>query len=404
MLVLYHVRYSCLMTMIAPRTETEGNWASTGRLLRSGLESLDPTRAERELAITRYKALGEEMDLVWASTRGENRIFTQGSFRLGTVTRRVNGDVDIDIDCVAVRDIERGSITQEELKREVGRAVEAYAKRPDSGNPVVTESDRCWTLSWPGMHLDVLPAIPVGAFLDGLLITDKTVRSWQHSNPEGYAEWFRRCMAVEFREEEVRLAKALQIDDVPDWQIKTSLQRSIQALKRHRDLYFMDRPEDRPSSIIISTLAARAYSGGGDLLDVLREITRRMPDFIEFDDGHWSIPNPVEPDENFADYWATEPELPNHFFEWLAVARRDFAGLDGVAGLDVMSQHFRKAFGASVAEAAMTAASSQVEAARTSRGVSIASGTGALALGATGALAEPARAARSNNFHGGPAR
>ena len=252
----------------------------------------DPTAAERELAIRRYQALGVELDEIWSATRGENRIFPQGSFRLGTVTRRMNGDIDIDIDCVAVRDIDRSSITQEELKEEVGLAVKAYARRPDSGRPIITESDRCWTLTWPGMHLDVLPAIPASAFLDGLLITDKSVRAWQHSNPVGYANWFHGRMAAEFREEEVRLAKALQVDDVPAWQVKTSLQRSVQALKRHRDLYFIDRPEHRPSSIVITTLAAKAYSGGGDLLDVLRDITRLMPSFIEYDDGRWFFPTP----------------------------------------------------------------------------------------------------------------
>lgn len=390
--------------LVDQRTSDGGNWASTSRLLRDGLKSLDPTAAERELAIRRYQALGEELDEIWSATRGENRIFAQGSFRLGTVTRRVNGDIDIDIDCVAVRDIDRSSITQEELKEEVGRAVKAYARRPDSGSPIVTESDRCWTLSWPGMHLDVLPAIPVFASLEGLLITDKSVRTWQHSNPEGYANWFHGRMAVEFREEEVRLAKALQVDDVPAWQIKTSLQRSVQALKRHRDLYFVDRREHRPSSIVITTLAAKAYSGGGDLFDVLRDVTRLMPSFIEYEDGRWSLPNPVEPDENFTDYWGSEPELPKRFFEWMAAAQRDFAGFNGVAGLDVMARHLEKAFGSSVSAAAMASAATTLDTARSTRGVSIATGTGALTLGSTAALAESARAARPNNFHGGRAR
>lgn len=395
--------YSCLMTLLVDqRTSDGGNWASASRLLRDGLKSLDPTAAERGLAIMRYQALGEELDEIWSSTRGENRIFTQGSFRLGTVTRRVNGDIDIDIDCVAVRDIDRSSITQEDLKEEVGRAVNAYARRPDSGSPIITESDRCWTLSWPGMHLDVLPAIPI-AFLEGLLITDKSVRAWQHSNPEGYANWFHGRMAVEFREEEVRLAKALQVDDVPAWQVKTSLQRSVQALKRHRDLYFVDRPQHWPSSIVITTLAARAYSGGGDLLDVLRDVTRLMPSFIEYEDGRWSLPNPVEPDENFTDYWEREPELPKHFFEWMTVAQRDFAGLSGVAGLDVMARHLEKAFGSSVSEAAMASAAATLDTARNARGVSIATGTGALTLGSTTALAEPAHAVKPNSFYGGSA-
>ena len=88
-------------------------------------------------------------------TRGDNKVFAQGSFRLGTVVRNVHRNDDIDIDVLAMRDIERTSITQEELKAEVGDAVRRYSRRVISGNPTVDESSRCWTLTWPGMHMDI---------------------------------------------------------------------------------------------------------------------------------------------------------------------------------------------------------------------------------------------------------
>lgn len=393
------------MTLIAEnRASSGGSWASASGLLRTGLASLDITLTERNLAVGRYLALGEVLDEFWLSTRGENRIFTQGSFRLGTVTRRVNGDVDVDIDCVALRDIERSSITQEELKQEVGRAVREYARRPSSGRPTVTESDRCWTLSWPGMHMDVLPAIPASDHSEGLLIPDKTVRAWQRSNPDGYAAWFSSRMAVEFRDQEVRLAKELEVEDVPEWQVKTSLQRSIQALKRHRDLYFRERPDHRPSSIVITTLAAMSYAGAGDLLDVLRDITKQMALHISYEDGRWHLPNPIEPDENFTDYWAVDPELPKNFFEWLERAQRDFGGLDNVAGLDVMARQLENAFGPSVSSAAMADVGQTLGSARSRGAVAIVTGSGAVTFGASNTGGGAARAAKPNNFYGGRAR
>lgn len=46
---------------------------------------------------------------------------------------------------------------------------------------------------------------------------------------------------------------------VPKYQSnKTPLQRAVQILKRHRDIMFAG-DEDKPVSIIITTLAAKAY-------------------------------------------------------------------------------------------------------------------------------------------------
>ena len=49
---------------------------------------------------------------------------------------------------------------------------------------------------------------------------------------------------------------------------KSPLQRVVQILKRHRDLMF-NGDESKPISIIITTLAARAYNKETDVLDAL---------------------------------------------------------------------------------------------------------------------------------------
>ncbi len=67
--------------------------------------------------------------------------------------------------------------------------------------------------------------------------------------------------------------------------MKTTLQRTVQALKRHRDLHFADAPKDKPASIVITTLAARAYRGQGSLFEVLVDVVERMPAFIEDREG-----------------------------------------------------------------------------------------------------------------------
>lgn len=91
----------------------------------------------------------------------------------------------------------------------------------------------------------------------------------------------------------------------------------MQRGKRHRDMSFADRHEERPASIIITTLAGRAYPGSGWLYEVLLTVTEKMPSLVERRDGVWWVPNPVQPLENFADRWRRKPGNDRNFFEWI---------------------------------------------------------------------------------------
>lgn len=354
------------MTLVVDSpSSVSGYVGGIDHLLSSGLRSLDITSAEREIVVARYKALGRTLDRHWGTARGDNVVSPQGSFLLGTVTRKVHREDDIDIDCVVLKDVSKASVSQSELKKDVGAGVAKNAQSYSADRPEVSESDRCWTLSWSGMHLDVLPAIPDEvAGGSGLLITDQNLRTWLPSNPSGYAEWFRGRMSEELLAERSVLAKELQVDDVPHWKVKTTLQQSVQALKRHRDIYFRDNLDQRPSSIIITTLAAHAYPGHGTLYDVLRSITAAMPDHLSWDGSQWSLPNPVQSQENFADYWQNDPSRAARFFEWAEVAERDFNGMALKKGLNNAVARMQEAFGPRVAVAASAAIAEQVVEAR----------------------------------------
>jgi hypothetical protein len=49
-----------------------------------------------------------------------------------------------------------------------------------------------------------------------------------------------------------------------------------------------------------------------------------MNRFIEIKNGVDWVANPVNPDENFADKWAAEPQKRTNFYMWLDQAQRDF--------------------------------------------------------------------------------
>ena len=195
-------------------------------------------------------------------------------------------------------------------------------------------------------------------------------------------------------------AKSMQIDEVPEWQIKTTLQQTVQALKRHRDIYFADHLEDRPASIIITTLAALAYTGGDDLYEVLRSVTSRMGAMIELRGNQWWLANPVRQEENFADGWAKHPERAEWFFRWAEDVASEFDGLGVKAGLDHTVPLLASAFGDRVAKAASFGYASAVNNARATQQLHVASGG---ALVAASAAAEVTRKARGHGFAGGSA-
>ncbi|MGH9643861.1 MAG: nucleotide-binding domain-containing protein [Terriglobales bacterium] len=250
-------------------------------------------------------------------------IYPQGSFRLGTVVRPFDPSCDYDIDLVCQLDLAKEATTQKELKQIIGDRLKQHQDLARRLSP----SRRCWNLDFPRQfHMDVLPAILNPEQIpNGILLTDTDLLRWQKSNPKDYASWFHEAMAVQFGQLREQLAKSLNasVEDVPEWRIKTPLQIAVQLLKRHRDQYFANTPENRPVSIIITTLAARAYQSENNAFDALRNLVRRMSRFIEYRNGNWWVENPVEPGENFADKWNEKPEKRNAFLHWLNNATND---------------------------------------------------------------------------------
>ena len=367
-------------------------------LLQMSVESLDITDEEYRLAVSRYEAVGQFLADYWEDSLAGGEVYPQGSMRLGTVTRNINRNDEIDIDLVARRDLRKTSVTQAELKADTGHGLDLFVKSGPEGHPSSDEGKRCWTLLYPGFHLDVLPALADeedGG--TGILITDTELRPWLPSNPIGYADWFHAVMRTEWLEKRAVFAeKGMNVAEVPDWKVKTTLQRTVQALKRHRDIYFADDLADRPASVIITTLAARSYRGGGSLYEALVDVTATMPTLIEQQHGAYVVSNPVQPKENFADRWRNHPHRAQRFFEWVEQARADFAGIGSDRGVDSVLEKMARVFGERAAERAGRTAGTRLFEARRSGQLAMAAGTGTLVTGGR-------RAVRPHTFHGDPA-
>lgn len=341
-------------------------------------ESLQIPTSRYEAAERSYKSVGAWLHREASTLRqADPQVYIQGSFRLGTAIRPVSDDEDYDVDLVCELSASKAQLSQKQLKSALGYELKEYAAARSMDDP--DEGRRCWTLQYADsaqFHLDTLPAIPDGAHKRLLLeqramstewsdtaiaITDrehpnyqKISEDWPHSNPKGYREWFRSRMQVVFNARRLRLAMEARanVEDIPEYRVRTPLQSTIQILKRHRDVMFIERSDEKPISIIITTLAAHAYSQEPTIAGALYSILDRMNSYIEDGQGVAWIANPTDPAENFADKWQEHPERQDAFFEWLEEARADFAAAAAAATRDQAFSGLEAHFGKQLVETA----------------------------------------------------
>lgn len=340
--------------------------------------SLQVPPSRYEAAERSYKSVGDWLHREASSLRlADPQVYVQGSFRLGTAIRPFAEDEDYDIDLVCELSVSKFHLSQAQLKAALGKEIVAYADAHGMQRP--TEGRRCWTLTYADgaqFHLDTLPAIPDGPHQRLLLenrgystqwsetaiaITDQDhyayreiADDWPHSNPKGFCNWFHSRMAVIFeaRRRALALEARASVEDIPEYRVRTPLQSAIQILKHHRDRMFVGRGDEKPISIILTTLSARAYQQEATIAAALFSILRGMANFIEYRNGVAWIENPTDPAENFADRWQSHPERREAFYKWLNQAQTDFTNAASAATRDAATAALEPRLGRQLMEAA----------------------------------------------------
>ena len=343
----------------------------TEHLLEDLAESLQVPTSRYEAAERSYKSVANWLHRASSSVLpADPEVYVQGSFRLGTAIRPVSDSEEYDVDLVGELARSKTSVTQAQLKNQFGHELHTYAQANGMTEP--QDKRRCWTLEYADgaqFHLDILPALPDAArqrmhlqqrghsteWADtAIAITDRDdpnfariTEHWPHSNPRGYANWFQSRMRKIF--DARRLALALEsrvsVEDIPEYQVRTPPQSAVQILKHHRDMMFADRADDKPISIILTTLAAHAYQQEPTITRALYSILDGMDQHIDYTSGFAWIPNPTDPAENFADRWQHYPGLRAAFYEWLDTARRDFATAAGALDRESAAAALRPSLG-----------------------------------------------------------
>lgn len=389
---------------------------SYNELLTYIVESLDITETQFKNLIKSYKAVGDYLAVDEELKLYHPVVSPQGSLRLGTIIQPINKDDDLDVDLVYRLIKKNPNWTQFILKNKVGLRLKShgiYSKMLDS------EGRRCWTLKYRDnaespkerYHMDILPCVADEEFdarlqnmlnsayqhdkIDKLSIritdnksfnyyTDPISENWLKSNPDGYALWFANRCKLNSQLSRRSLQDIVPIERRAE---KTILQRIVQLLKRHRDYMFKDEKEDKPISIIITTLAAQAYRGEDNLLIGLYNVVNNMT--LHKKNGVYCVENPVNPEENFADKWPTHPKRQENFLKWLSKVKEDLNLILSCKGIALQEQ-LSKVYGKEISAAAFSKVSDKIK-----------NNSAALRVGATGVLGSIGKALNAaNTFYG----
>lgn len=352
------------------------------------IEGLDIPQGLYEKAIGHYNAVA-----AFLQEQGiESDIYPQGSYSLGTVVRpyKESEDAAYDLDAVCEIKINKSDTTAEEIKKMVGDALKSdgtYRKM------LQEEWDKCWTLEYAdvngiGFSVDIVPAVAEEDIVlknnletEGVDFTvydsqiaithrDGERYTWKTSNPKAYQNWFKKLNERFVKAERQRLAKRRDgrlyvlneatVEKIPETQERSALQRVIQIVKYHADVYYTkgNIKEYKSASVIVTTLIALLAQEADPSLEVFPLLSYIVGELEIYGEnlsltesafakryenknvirrigGQWVLRNPLNPSENLVDSWNQEPRKAQYFFQWIRILKKDY-----LTSLDTEDENF----------------------------------------------------------------
>ena len=306
-----------------------------GMIFDSLAKELNITQTMLDKAVTSYSALGEHIKK--NNEEWEVSVYPQGSFALGTVIKPLNSQEQYDVDLIVL--VNRPEFSAEDLRVNIKELLESHGRYDGK----IEDKKPCIRIQYADsaqFHMDIASA-KTGYSNDDNFIEISRIDEdhnfyYDPSNPKGYIEWFKKVMNYEtiLLEKRAFTAEAdTNIEKIELTKLQTPLQKSIQILKRHRDIYFTDleREDERPSSIIITTLSGLAYEKMlqtnlplSNLYVVIKNMLNSYSNLIDYSlNEGWILKNPSNEEENFLRKWQSDYNLKDAFFEWLNQAKTD---------------------------------------------------------------------------------
>jgi hypothetical protein len=207
---------------------------------------------------------------------------------------------------------------------------------------MVKKMNRCVRLIYAhNFHLDIIPAEPeLQRGGTAIVVPDRELRTWTHSNPLGYVRWFTTRSRVTLKELRAK------VDPVPQptpSDEKPALTIAVQLMKRRRDT--VCDAETAPRSIVLTTLAGEYYSGTECVFTALTQIVAGIQQRIAAaHPGRITVCNPSNKDEEFCESF----DGPGRYeaFKWfIGQLERDLARIGAARGIPELQKILAETFG-----------------------------------------------------------
>lgn len=246
-------------------------------------------------------------------------VFAQGSLLIGTTIKPLSGE-EFDLDIVLHIEDSYRNYTPSEIYDALYRVLSNH----DTYRPLLQRKNRCIRINYNSdFHMDVLPGCIITINNNRLMIPEDERRiSWSRTNPKGYAEWFKEIAErnkgsfLLHERYNLMLEAKIETEDLPlDIYLKTPLQRTVQIVKRYRDLYYQNKDKSKTpavSSIVLTTLLAQCHEGNSSIQEALVNAIqklRKLANDYKFRKIKFDVYNPIdnhddaERRENFTDSW-----------------------------------------------------------------------------------------------------
>ncbi|WP_339145209.1 nucleotidyltransferase domain-containing protein [Pseudoalteromonas galatheae] len=372
-------------------------------MIGSVFDNLDLTQTQQERIEEAYNAVGNYLAGCDNPLLNGARIYPQGSMRLRTTNKPLSQeefDVDLILFLPNAVDSPRDEIVQ---------VVKQHLLNHKVYKELLEDLPRGFRINYKGdYHLDITPAKAYELeVLPGhpLWVIDKHT-GFKESNPEGMADTFDKACAklpkIQKRRSRLKALSNKSVAELPDQSQKKPLNRIVQILKRHRDVWSQSEISThanfKPISVIITTLASKAYlevinseREYENELDLILDVIELMPCHIELVCNEVLITNPTMKPENYAEKWNREDKQEGEkyrkaFFAWYQAAVDTFEHLahENKQGLDNVFIALSNSFGEKPVLAAKKQYLESINSSRGSGNLGVVLNSGTIARAVTG--------------------
>lgn len=338
-------------------------------------EKLQITEAQHKQAEERYNAVGKCLAQDDNLSKFNPVIYPQGSLRIGTTVRPLKyQEYDVDLVCELKIDYEKSDPVA------VLNAIENRLKQDKTYESMIEKKNRCIRLNYANeFHMDILPGCPNGVDNNGKLkVPDREVKEWKDSNPKGYAAWFQG--KVDLYREALIKAAAENVEPLPDHEPlerKFPLKRTVQLIKRYRDIYFKNDEKAAPISIVLTTLSGYYYIGQVSVNEALKDVLSKTVNGIP-SNRRLVVLNPTNTDEDLSERWDDDMASYFKFVKWINEFNKVWDAINKAHGIPNIARILKEMFGEQVTNEALKEQEILIKKAREQKLLGITAGTGIL--------------------------